>query len=112
MIVRCKECKRHRCGRCGWAGRRKTGTTGDCPRCGHAVTVHAVFHRSWIVCSLGPGAATKHRKYECPWCHRMRREDKMRRWDRQMQCKDDHGCARVGRRKRGGAERKERESVG
>lgn len=98
MSVRCKECKRHRCGRCGWSGRRKTGTVLACPRCGHATTVHAVMHRGGF-CSLADSSA-KHKRYECGWCGRIRRSDRMRRWDGRMECKDVHGCSRVQRQRR------------
>lgn len=98
VSVRCKECKRHRCGRCGWSGRRKTGVVMGCPRCDHATTVHAVMHRNGY-CSLAD-SSSKHKRYVCRWCDRVRRDDRMRRVGREWECKDVHGCDRVARQSR------------
>ncbi|AVP41441.1 hypothetical protein SEA_WENTWORTH_2 [Streptomyces phage Wentworth] len=57
------------------------------------------MHKSWILCSLGESGA-KHKQSECRWCGRVRRNDKMRRWDGQMECRDSHGCSRVHKQRR------------
>lgn len=99
MSARCKVCKRHRCGRCGWTGRRKVGVSGDCARCGGHVTTHAVMHRPGTMCSL-EDSAKKHKRHECRWCGRVRRDDRMRRWDGQMECREVHACGRAQKERR------------
>lgn len=91
VSVRCKVCRRHRCGRCGWTGRRKVGVQMACPRCSHVTTVHAVMHRNGF-CSLAD-SQSKHKRYTCRWCERIRRDDRMRRVGAGlMECKDVHSC--------------------
>ncbi|QKY79485.1 hypothetical protein SEA_ROONEY_2 [Streptomyces phage Rooney] len=55
------------------------------------------MHRNGY-CSLAD-SSSKHKRYECAWCGRVRRSDRMRRWSGRMECKDVHSCARAQRQR-------------